>query len=979
MTDLSFSNTDYAATEYTPTTADDFGSVRVMELSTKRLAKTIKNTPLRNMPVPDVVVDDSRDALLTPFSKATLKDRYLTEDESYQDRFANCVRYYANDGEHAQRMYDYISKLWCMPATPILSNGGTTKGNLISCFINDMDDSLEDIVGTWVENIWMGAKGGGIGTYVGGLREIGGKVGTKGKTSGAISFVKVIDSLTACISQAGNRRGAAAVYMDVSHPEIEAFIELRNESGGDPNRKALNLYHGVCIPDAFMEAVENDAEWDLISPKTGKVVETVRAQDIAIKILQTRMNTGTPYIFFSDTVKRATPEHHAKSGLYPHTSNLCVAPETRVLTRDGYMPINQIAGTVQEVWNGKQWSEAQVAKTGENQKLVSVYLSNGVKLDVTEYHKWKIQLGYGEGSTNSKMVATHELRKGDKLAKPNLPVVEAGFSWDSEFAYRNGFYTADGTNDQYGNPRLYLYAKKKELLSHFASMDPLRVVEDEAEGKRHAVYFDKADLLPKFTVPIDGNVATKLSWFAGFMDGDGTVARNGDCETLQAASIHKDFLMEVRLMLTTLGVDAKVNRMRLAGTYELPDGKGGNAFFDCKDVYRLVITAGDTQRLLNLGLSFRRLDVTQRETQRDAHQFVTVVDIQNNGRVDDTYCFNEPLEHLGVFEGVLTGNCIEITLPTGKDHKGIDRTAVCCLFQPNAEKFNEWKDNDQFFLDIAYFMDNVLQDFIDNAGECFTKARYSAMRERSIGVGMMGFHSFLQSKMIPYESVMAKVWNLKICNHLKTQMDAASRRLAEERGACPDAAEHGVMERFSYKTAAAPTASVSIICGGTSAGFDIIPANVFTQKTLDGSFEVKNPYLQKILVGYGKDTRAVWNSITEKQGSVQHLDFLSQDERDVFKTSFEVDQRYHVEFAADRAPLFDQAQSFNLSLQPNVDKRDLWKLHQMAWKLGVKTMYYLRSMSVGQVGSTSSAAGKDLSAPTASAKQINYSECLSCQ
>lgn len=652
MTDLSFSHSDYSTANYPTLVSDSYAAnyaatpIAVVT-STKRLAKTIKNTPLRSMPVPDVMVDDSRDDLLTPFSKATLKDRYLTEDESYQDRFANCVRYYANDADHAQRLYDYISKLWCMPPTPILSNGGTIKGNLISCFINDMPDSLEGIVGTWNENIWMGAKGGGIGTYVGDLREIGGSVASRGKTSGCISFVKVIDSLTACISQAGNRRGAAAVYMDISHPEIDSFIELRNESGGDPNRKAHNLYHGVCISDAFMKAVQNDADWDLISPKTGKVIETVRAQDLMIKILQTRMNTGTPYIFFSDTVARATPEHHKRSGLVPHTSNLC----------------------------------------------------------------------------------------------------------------------------------------------------------------------------------------------------------------------------------------------------------------------------------------------------------------------------------------------IEITLPTGIDHRGEDRTAVCCLFQPNAEKFDEWKDNDLFFKDIAYFLDNVLQDFIDNAGEHFVKARYSAMRERSIGVGMMGFHSFLQSKQLPYEGVMAKVWNKKIFTRLKTKMDEASRELAEERGACPDAAEHGIMERFSYKTAIAPTASVSIICGGTSAGIDIIPANVFTQKTLDGSFEVKNLYLQKVLASYGKDTRTIWNSITDKQGSVQHLDFMTQDERDVFKTSFEVDQRYHIEYAADRAPMIDQSQSLNVSLRPEVDKRDLWKLHELAWKLGVKTMYYLRSMSVNQVNSTSgnSLASNSFNTVAVKAKEIDYDSCTSCQ
>ena len=615
--------------------------------TTKRLAKTINAVPahLKDRGFP-VMVDDANDNLLTDFGKATLKEKYLTEDESYQDRFANCVRYLSNDASHAQRMYGYISKLWCMPPTPILSNSGTTKGNLISCYVNEAEDSLEGIADLWNENIWIGAGGGGIGSYMGSLRAIGESIKLNGKTSGAISFTKVIDSLSLCISQGSNRRGAAAVYLDISHPEAESFLDLRRQAGGDPDRKALNIHHGMVVGDDFMIAVQNNEMWHFRSPKTGLPFGTpVRARDLATKLVITRLETGEPYILFKDNINRAIPEHHRRSGLFVKTSNLCS----------------------------------------------------------------------------------------------------------------------------------------------------------------------------------------------------------------------------------------------------------------------------------------------------------------------------------------------EITLPTGRDHKGNMRTAVCCLFQPNADKFDEWKDDEQFFLDIAYFLDNVLEDFINNASDKLVNARYSAKQERSIGVGMMGFHSFLQSRNIPLDSAMARVWNKKIFSRLKEKMDEASRIIAEERGACPDAAEHGIMERFSNKTAIAPTATVSIVCGSTSAGVDVIPANIYTHKTINGSFEVKNAYLEKLLIKKGMNTKAVWDSILDNGGSVQHLEFLDTNEKNVFKTSFEVDQRHVVDLAAERVGYITQAQSINITLPPDCHKRDLWKVHEMAWKKGVKSLYYLRSRSLQTANMDDSFLDEDDASKNKKYIPRDYDECLVCQ
>ena len=473
--------------------SSDVDTSDVSTTETKRDSKTIDARAF------NIVTDSSRDALLTDFGKDTLQDRYLLPGESYQDLFARVASAYADDQDHAQRVYDYISKLWFMPATPVLSNGGTGRGLPISCYLNSVSDSLNGIVDTWNENVWLASKGGGIGTYWGNVRGIGEPVGLNGKTSGIIPFVRVMDSLTLAISQGSLRRGSAACYLDVSHPEIEEFLEIRKPSG-DFNRKALNLHHGVLITDEFMEAVRAGAEFTLRSPRDGTERGKVDARSLFQKLVETRLATGEPYIIFIDQVNRSMPKHHRDLGLKVTTSNLCS----------------------------------------------------------------------------------------------------------------------------------------------------------------------------------------------------------------------------------------------------------------------------------------------------------------------------------------------EITLPTGKDHLGAERTAVCCLSSLGLETWDEWNGDKRFIEDVMRFLDNVLSDYIARAPDEMARAKYSCERERSVGLGVMGFHSFLQARGLPFEGAMAKSWNLKIFKHIRAQVDQASMMLAQERGPCPDAADMGVMERFSCKMAIAPTASISIICGGTSACIEPIPANIYTHKTLSG-------------------------------------------------------------------------------------------------------------------------------------------------
>lgn len=557
-------------------------------------------------------VDHTRDQYLTDFSKATLSDRYLMPNESYQDLFARVAKHFSNDKAHAQRIYDYISNQWFMPATPILSNGGTDRGLPISCFLSEASDTMEGIVDTWNENTWLACEGGGVGSYWGNVRSSGERIGQVGKSSGVVPFLKVQDALTLAISQGSLRRGSAAIFLPVWHPEIKEFIDIRRPTGGDPARKCLSLHHGIVIDNAFMTAVENDEDYNLLSPKDKSVIETVKARDLWTRMLTARVETGEPYMVFEDTINNSMPEHQKKLGLDVKMSNLCV----------------------------------------------------------------------------------------------------------------------------------------------------------------------------------------------------------------------------------------------------------------------------------------------------------------------------------------------EITLPTGVDHLGNERTAVCCLSSLNLEKYDEWKNDPQFILDVMYFLDNVLEDFIQTAPDTHAKARYAAMRERSVGLGVMGLHYLYQARSLTFDSVDASTLNKEIFSHIKAKTDEASVLIGAERGACPDAIDAGYSDvRFSCKTAIAPTASISVICGGSSPGIEPVLANVYTHKTLSGSFPVKNPHLKQLLASKGQDTPAVWSSIATNEGSVQHLSFLSDHEKKVFATFAEIDQMDLIMQAAERQPYIDQSQSLNLCLSPEVSKKYLHLLHLRAWKLGVKTLYYCRSKS----------------------------------
>lgn len=587
-----------------------------------------------------IQIDLDREKELSEFSINTLQNRYFWENETYaQQAFARASVFGATykeqtDYDLAQRLYNYASLCWFMFSTPILSNGGTTRGLPISCFLNYVPDSRFGLSDHYDENIWLASAGGGVGGYWGDVRSNGTGTSNGSKSTGSIPFMHVVDSQMLAFNQGVTRRGSYAAYMDISHPEVEEFIAMRKTTGGDLNRKCLNLHNGVNITNEFLEAVKEDKDWRLIDPKSKEAVKSVSARDLWWQILHTRSETGEPYIVNIDNCNEALPQQQKDLGLQVRQSNLCS----------------------------------------------------------------------------------------------------------------------------------------------------------------------------------------------------------------------------------------------------------------------------------------------------------------------------------------------EITLPTDEE-----RTAVCCLSSVNLEKFDDWETEELFIEDLVTMLDNVIEHFIDSAVDTnelgtyranadrfknyikegkngYKKSAYSAYRERSIGLGAMGFHSYLQSKGEPFEGLYATSTNHRVFKHIKDRAVQSSTKLAESRGEAPDMAGSGL--RNAHLLAVAPNASSSIICNGTSPSIEPTRANVYTHKTLTGSYKVQNKYLEKLLKSKKQNTPEVWKDISAHGGSVQHLDFLTDEEKEIFKTAPEINQIWVVEHAHQRQQYICQSQSVNLFFAPpkateaqDIHDDFLQYVNDVHWygAKNLKSLYYLRS------------------------------------
>lgn len=872
-----------------------------------------------------ITIDPSRDAKLNDFTIQTLKERYLLPGEtSPQHGFARACAAFADDQAHAQRLYDYVSRGWFMFATPLLSNGGSERGLPISCFLTAVEDSRESISAHYDEVIWLSSMGGGIGSYWGELRSADETTSKGSKSTGMMPFAAVDDRLILAVSQGGTRRGSNAAYLDVHHPEVEEFLTARKQSGGDSNRKIINLHQGLNITDEFMLAVKANGPFHLRSPKDGSIRKTVKARDLWKLILETRKQTGEPYLHFIDTSNRAFPPQQKALGLRIKQSNLCVSGETEILTRDGHLPIAALVDQEVEAWNGEAFSTVTIRQTAASAELVRVWFEDGGHLDCTPEHNFYLAGGA--------VVPAAALKPGARLEQDqsNLPLVGVGMPGSLALncaAYTAGWATFAGFEDA---NRLAVHCPEA------AGDDVLRrlvrhSVDLEADNGGSLIRYEPSTIQAGF-VPMTWSVQQKLAWLGGAFDAASEWVDLGpEDHWLSVSSTNATLIAQMRRLALESGLEPRIRITDTLSVFMLP----------ASDITRL---ADGLHLLRNLGPCISELGMIK--VGGSLRKGQVVADIQPLPWRAPTYCATEPLRGRLTFNGYITGNCSEIMLGTGRDIFDRKRTAVCCLSSVCAETFDEWRDDPVFLEDMFRLLDNALQVFIDNAPEQMRDAVYSAMRERSVGLGLLGFHSYLQQKNVAFESDEARAINMRIFQHLRRQANAISLKLGAERGEAPDMA--GTGERFAHKLASAPNASSAIIIptpmgSGTSPSIEPIRANAYLHKTLSGSFPVLNPYLKARLAELGRDTDETWQSIIANEGSVQHLDFLTEHDKAVYRTAMEINQRAVVRLAGDRAPSICQGQSINIFLPHDVDAEELTQVHWMAWEVGVKSLYYLRS------------------------------------
>lgn len=648
-----------------------------------------------------------------------------------------------------QRFFDILWNGWLIPSTPVAANFGTDLALPISCFSGVIGDSLYDINRKNMEMAMLSKYGGGTAYDFSGIRPLGAKIkdGRGGTSDGIIPFMKQFDSTIIASKQAKVRRGAVAMYLRADHPEYSDFLSIR-EPKGDVMRQCHNIHQGAVFTDEFMEKVVS---------KNGK------EREIWVETLKKRVKTGEPYTMFIDNANKVTPEWWKKNNLTIKHSNLCVAPETEILTDQGYIRMDENWGETVNVWNGEEFSEVTIEKTGENKELIEIHFSNGTIMDVTPYHKFYIDY---QGS--EVQLRAEELAKGDKIFK--------------------------------------------------------------------------------------------------FKDETGEV-----------------------------------------------------------------------------------------------YDYITVTDIVKTGRKDDTYCVKEPKRSRVIFNGILTGNCSEIMLPTDENH-----TFVCCLSSLNAYKFDEWKNTDTVFLSTL-FLDAVIEEFLEKGKSGEYKGIDDSFRfaekSRALGLGLLGYASLLQEKMIPFISPMANAMTNIIFKHIKEESEKATLYMGELLGE-PEWCI-GTGRRNLTLLAIAPNRSSSKLAGGVSQGIEPIAANAYTDDDAKGLHIRRNHILERLLESKGKNVPAVWDQIMEDKGSVVNVRCLSADEKEVFKTFKEINQLELVRQAALRQKYIDQGQSVNLAFFQDAKASFINQVHIEAWKLGIKALYYLRSESVIRADS---GAHRDL-----------YSECVVCE
>lgn len=903
-------------------------------------------------------------------------------------------------------------------------------------------DSIEKIYETIADCAKISKTAGGIGVSISNVRGEGSLIRSAGRgSSGIVPMLKVFNQTARYVDQGRRRKGAFGIYLEPWHPDIFEFLDMKKGTG-EVELRARDLHYALWIPDLFMKRVENNEMWSLMCPdkcpelirtwgkdfekhyleyeKQGKYVKQVRAWEIWQAALSSQIETGEPYMLYKDACNGKSNQQNLGT---IRSSNLCVASTTRIMTDTGYKQIGNLENQDVNIWNGFEWSQVTVKKTNENQKMMKISFSNGSELICTEYHKFYINHKY-YGSTHkqaiknesfTKIVDAKDLKIDDKLAKHEFPIIKNGKD-DFIEPYTHGFFCGDGlyinkdddihqcrfkTKDESnycarhyyydfkmnipktkqvcqaivgdGSPAIRLYDEKKKLVPYLSHYNKY----DNADA---TVLQLSPHIRKKFDVPIDQKLDIKLRWLEGFADADGTIARNGTNESLQLCNIEYKFLNDMRLMLTTMGISSKVTKNKENRRSLLPDGKGGHKYYDCEEVYRLLITSVDLQLLFELGFNTKRLVFKQRDPNRDARRFTTVKKIEHiQGKLYDTFCFSEPKMGTGIFEGILTGQCGEII-----EYSSNDEIAVCNLaslalasFVAKGDVDNDGNVKEPYFdhstlMHVTKIVTRNLNKVIDINYYPIPEARYSNLRNRPTGIGVQGLADVFIALRMPFDSPEAAQLNKEIFETIYYGALSASCEIAQEDGAYEsypgspmskgilqfdmwdhkptdrwnwiklrnDIKEHGI--RNSLLVALMPTASTSQLLGFNEA-FEPFTSNLYTRKTLAGTFKVINRQLILDLIERGLWSPDMKDKIIVHKGSIQNIAEIPKDIRALYKTSWDMSQKVILEMAAGRGAFVDQSQSMNLFVaEPTFGK--LSSMHLYAWKLGLKTgQYYLRT------------------------------------
>lgn len=938
-----------------------------------------------------------RDFLIEYFGYKTLEYSYLLKIngqvvERPQHMWLRVsVGIHGDNIEKIKETYDLMSQKYFTHATPTLFNSGTLRPQMSSCYLIAMEnDSLGGIFNTLTDCAHISKWAGGIGLHIHNIRARGSLIrGTNGASTGIVPMLRVFNSTARYVDQGGRRNGSFAIYLEPWHADIREFLELK-KNHGDEEVKARDLFYALWIPDLFMKKVKENEDWSLFCPNEcpglsdiyGDAFETLyhkyesegrekcklKARDLWFKILDSQMETGTPYLLYKDACNKKSNQQNIGT---IKSSNLCVSPETFILTDKGCFQISELEGQCVNVWNGEKWSNTTILKTGQAQKLITVHLSNGAQITCTPYHKFIIRKDYYDNLSlkDATRIEASNLKKGMKLTKFNLQLLQGNSSEDIIYPYTHGFFCGDGTYQKnpsgYIGKKLSLYSIKKNLIP-FLNIKSSSFKED-ASGRINLMLPD--ELPEKYYVPINSSLQCRLSWLAGLIDSDGAVCINGSNESLQIGSIHFEFLDRVRLMLLTLGICSKVTLGQHERISLLPDGKGGRKEYASKPLWRLLISSSNLYVLKLLGFTCHRVKFTGILPQRNAEHFISVVSVVDDGRIDDTYCFNEPENNAGVFNGVLTGNCTEIV-----QYSDDKETAVCNLASIALNKFVT--ANKTFDYDLLHSVAKVvtynLNQVIDVNYYPTEKTRTSNLRHRPIGIGVQGLSDTFMMMDLAFNSSEAKQINTNIFETIYHAALEMSVELSKVHGPYDSfngsPASKGVLQfdmwnvdpgnsrynwtemkelvikygiRNSLLVAPMPTASTSQILGNNEA-FEPITSNIYTRRTLAGEFIVINKYLMRELIDMGLWTDALKNNIIANRGSVQHLTNLSENVRNKYKTVWEIPMKDLIDMSADRAVFICQSQSLNLWME-EPSYGPLTSMHFYAWSKGLKTgLYYLR-------------------------------------